>query len=513
MMVYAYFDKYRFTPRQRTLTKYALLSIWWLNFAYGNISRRAEQLLAVQVLLVRSSRHPRADHRSASSLPASSWSPTRCSGRTTRSAARGRASTWWCRSWRSTSGGYRMTRQYEFYFLLTPFFHSLQYLAFVYKMEDTRLRGLQHPRDPRNDRRRRASCWPVGWPSSSCRTRWTLCSARSTRGRCSSSSPRRCCSSTSTTTSSTTSSGDSGILKSRNTCCVNSRPVLRRRTALRTARVPRTREGFMLDRTALFAFVFVFAISGLAAAQDWADDQNIQDGFKVAFPGQPKVTDTTWTTEYGYKAPAHVYSAERGKERYTLTVVDYNAIEAQGIERRKGCPPGAEPCVGSDISGPGYWKHDIRGAMIYAAKKYLQRDVKMTNYTWQHQDLIEGAELQLTSNADQSRTFASSPCTRTSYTSLDGTVPKGYPQPGLFQQSMGFVDKDGRGIRYRTMHRRDLRAERSPDALVRRRRRSAGPGPGRRRTPWRRRRQRAAAALDQITHARGRAARTPRPRS
>jgi len=38
-----------------------------------------------------------------------------------------------------------ITRQYEFYFLLTPFFHSLQYLAFVYKMEDTRLRGLNHP--------------------------------------------------------------------------------------------------------------------------------------------------------------------------------------------------------------------------------------------------------------------------------------------------------------------------------------------------------------------------------
>ena len=38
-----------------------------------------------------------------------------------------------------------ITRQYEFYFLLTPLFHSLQYLAFVYKMEDTRLRGLDHP--------------------------------------------------------------------------------------------------------------------------------------------------------------------------------------------------------------------------------------------------------------------------------------------------------------------------------------------------------------------------------
>ena len=33
------------------------------------------------------------------------------------------------------------TRQYEYYFLLVPLFHSLQYLAFAYKMEETRLRG------------------------------------------------------------------------------------------------------------------------------------------------------------------------------------------------------------------------------------------------------------------------------------------------------------------------------------------------------------------------------------
>src|SRR5258707_13097191 len=36
MMGYSYFDKYKFSPRQRTITKYALLSIWWLNFAQGN---------------------------------------------------------------------------------------------------------------------------------------------------------------------------------------------------------------------------------------------------------------------------------------------------------------------------------------------------------------------------------------------------------------------------------------------------------------------------------------------
>jgi hypothetical protein len=35
---------------------------------------------------------------------------------------------------------------------------------------------------------------------------------------------------------------------------------------------------------------------------------------------------------------------------------------------------------------------------------------------------------------------------------LEGTVPKGYAEPGLFQQSMGYVDKDGNGIRYQTVY-------------------------------------------------------------
>ena len=35
---------------------------------------------------------------------------------------------------------------------------------------------------------------------------------------------------------------------------------------------------------------------------------------------------------------------------------------------------------------------------------------------------------------------------------LEGTVPKDYPEPGLFFQSMGFVDKDGNGIRYEALY-------------------------------------------------------------
>ena len=130
--------------RSATITKYALLSIWWLNFAYGNSSGRAEQLLAVQVLLVRSARHPRARSPTPSSPSAS---PGRLRGVLEElQGARPVPSVnmvvpfvalyvWWL----------PITRQYEFYFLLTPLFHSLQYLAFVYKMEDTRLRGLSHP--------------------------------------------------------------------------------------------------------------------------------------------------------------------------------------------------------------------------------------------------------------------------------------------------------------------------------------------------------------------------------
>jgi hypothetical protein len=209
-------------------------------------------------------------------------------------------------------------------------------------------------------------------------------------------------------------------------------------------------------RMVSFVFALVLAAPGFTAAQDWSEYQNIPDGFKIDFPGQPKVTETTWTSEYGYKLPGHVYSADRGKERYSMTVVDYNPIEAQGIERRKNCPAGAEPCIGSDLSGPGYWKHDIRGAIVYATSKFLERNVKMTRMLWAHEDLVEGIELQLTSNVDQSRTFAFISMRENKLYIAEGTVPKGYPQPGLFQQSMGYLDKDGNGVRYQKIYSNEV---------------------------------------------------------
>jgi hypothetical protein len=34
-----------------------------------------------------------------------------------------------------------------------------------------------------------------------------------------------------------------------------------------------------------------------------------------------------------------------------------------------------------------------------------------------------------------------------------GTVPPGYPEPALFQDSLGFLDEKGQGIRYRSLYR------------------------------------------------------------
>ena len=159
-------------------------------------------------------------------------------------------------------------------------------------------------------------------------------------------------------------------------------------------------------RTPVVVVGLLLSVCGSAFAQEWAEYQNIQDGFKTDFPGQPKVTTLTWKSEHGFMLPARVYSVDRGKERYSVTVVDYSGIEQMGIERAKSCPPGAEPCLGSDLAGIGYWKHDVRGAVLYATARMLKANVTLTELTWQQEDLVEGEQVQVTSNADQSRTFA-----------------------------------------------------------------------------------------------------------
>jgi uncharacterized membrane protein YhdT len=143
MMVYAHFDGYVLTGAQRTLTKWALLSIWGMSFVDNNIAGAfrtfggfsyssldlpdiaapiSEIIVGLGFVLVLYKvfyvHYKTTGQRPGPNLVVPFVAMY----------------VWWL----------PQTRQDEFYFLMIPLFHSLQYLAFAYKMEDSRLRSVQH---------------------------------------------------------------------------------------------------------------------------------------------------------------------------------------------------------------------------------------------------------------------------------------------------------------------------------------------------------------------------------
>ena len=199
----------------------------------------------------------------------------------------------------------------------------------------------------------------------------------------------------------------------------------------------------------------------MAAAQEWTEFVSRDDRFTTNFPGAPQVTSTTYRSQFGADLPAHVYSASLGPSRYSLTVVDYRTVETILTEKSKSCPAGAETCRGnaspSSSTGAGYWKVDLAGAIIYATWQFLQRDAKVTEFVWNNIDLVEGQLLHLT-NPDNSRTFVGIFMHDGRLYISEATVPAGYPEPGLFQQSLGWIDENGRSIRYQTIYHHGLPA-------------------------------------------------------
>jgi len=206
-----------------------------------------------------------------------------------------------------------------------------------------------------------------------------------------------------------------------------------------------------MRRMPLISATLVLSISGPSFAQEWIEFANREDRFTCLFPSQPKITEATYRSEHRADLPARVYSATQGQSRYSVTVVDYSQAQRMLTEKAKNCPPGAEPCLGGP-GDAGHWKDDIRGAVIYASWQFLQRDAKVTSYLWNNVDQVEGHQLQLTNNADKSRTFAGIYMHENRLYIVEGTVPAGYPEPGLFQQSVGWLDENGIGLRYQSIY-------------------------------------------------------------
>ena len=126
-------------------------------------------------------------------------------------------------------------------------------------------------------------------------------------------------------------------------------------------------------------------------------------------------------------------------------MVDYTNLETKEKERVKSCKAAGndgDTCMDT-------WLTDMRGAIIYATWNFIKKGGKITHFAYSRQDLVEGHELYL-ATADGSRTFAAMYMHENKLYILDGTVPANAPPPSLFYQSMGFLDKDGKRIRYAT---------------------------------------------------------------
>jgi hypothetical protein len=205
-------------------------------------------------------------------------------------------------------------------------------------------------------------------------------------------------------------------------------------------------------RVTLVSSVLVLSLAGSAFAQEWDEFVSKDERFSCNFPGKPTITETTWTSQFGAILPARIYSGTQGTGRFSVTVVDYNPIQRLLSERSMSCPAGAETCQGIHDWGLGYWKNDVRGAVIYAGSKFLERDVKVVSVMANFADLVSGQELQLTNNKDQSRVFASIYMHDNRLIVLEATVPRNYPPPTIFQQSLSWLDENGTRIRYNNIN-------------------------------------------------------------
>ena len=205
---------------------------------------------------------------------------------------------------------------------------------------------------------------------------------------------------------------------------------------------------------ALMAMLVCVPVS--AYGQEWTEYRNVEDGFQILFPGQPTVTSTAWTSQAGFILPERVHSIQKGAERYSVRVIDYRDVERMGAEKAKKCPAGAEPCLGNrELAGIGYWRHDVRGAQTYALLSYLKSGAQVTDAFWNQLGRVSGVMFQLI-NTDQSRTFGYIALHEMRLYIVEARVPRGSVEPAIFTQSIGWVDKDGRGVRYQQMYYNDV---------------------------------------------------------
>ncbi len=188
----------------------------------------------------------------------------------------------------------------------------------------------------------------------------------------------------------------------------------------------------------LLSVALILLAPATASAQGWIEYINQTDLFIVNFPGEPETTETTHHSAFDADFPARVYTVDNERGRYAITVVDYRDTEAIHLARTNRTEAN---------SGSAIWITDVRASVAHAAQGFRGRGGEVTYDAWADIDKIEGHQLQIT-NPDRSRSFISIHLHASRLYILEATVPPGSPPPGVFQQSLGILDEEGRRIRY-----------------------------------------------------------------
>jgi hypothetical protein len=181
----------------------------------------------------------------------------------------------------------------------------------------------------------------------------------------------------------------------------------------------------------LIPAVVALFLSGAASAQVWEEYVNRGDFFTVNFPGDPTVQEITYKTAKGTSLPAHVYTAQDAKGRYTMTVVDYSTASQDELA-------GAVDEAAKAIRAKGTPKYDEVNMLD------MHRSWRITVETPDKRRIL-GEILA----ADNKRLYIS-----------QADTALNVPPPAQFSVSLQILDKDGVRIR-----NKEVKGER-PDEVV-----------------------------------------------
>ena len=129
-------------------------------------------------------------------------------------------------------------------------------------------------------------------------------------------------------------------------------------------------------------FVAIIVASAPAGAQDWKEYEFPSEGFKAAFPAEPKVETTSYQAAGGRSVEARVYSVVQEGGAFKVTVADLSHTEmsdgnvmayavmmlSRGGELKMNLPHSTRRIIGRQASIDG-----VDGSQTYASVFYHNR--------------------------------------------------------------------------------------------------------------------------------------------